>query len=442
MEKTLLKLLIKQEYAVYYLKDDSTKEVLYGGAAGGGKTALGCLWIIEMCQKYPKSRWMMGRAKLKTLKKTTLNTFFELAHTLGITDTFNYNSQSNIITFNNGSEILLQDLFLYPSDPEFDSLGSLEITGAFIDECNQIVLKAWQIVLSRCRYKLKEFGLIPKMLGTCNPAKNWTYNKFYKPNKDNRLVDHRKFVQSLPTDNPHLPESYLESLLTLDKQSKQRLYYGNWEYDDDPATLIDVDSISDYFNPIHILSTGDKFMTIDVARKGKDNTVYRVWHGWKVIHRYSIAKSDLVYVVDKAKMLQRKYDVPLSHIVADEDGVGGGVVDFLGCKGFINGSSPLKEMIGNEYMTPNYNNLKTQCSYKMAEKIVKREVGEVVTDSSVIDITSEEMEQVKQKDIDKDGKIMLIPKDIVKANIGRSPDEWDSIMMRYYFELMPKVFTF
>jgi hypothetical protein len=42
------------------------------------------------------------------------------------------------------------------------------------------------------------------------------------------------------------------------------------------------------------------------------------------------------------------------------------------------------------------------------------------------------------KDIDKDGKLSIVPKEMIKENIGRSPDEWDSIMMRYYFELQPK----
>ena len=402
-----------------------------GQNAGGGKSALGCLWLIEMCQTYPGSRWLMGRSKLKTLKETTLNTFFELASNLNITSQFTYNAQSNVIYWNNGSEILLKDLFLYPSDPEFDSLGSLEITGAFIDECNQLVYKAWQVVKSRCRYKLGEFGLMPKMLGSCNPAKNWVYKVFYKPYKNNDLDIEKKFIQALPTDNPHLPQSYLNALLSLDKNSKERLYYGNWEYDDDPATLIEQDAIYDYFNSKHLVPEGLKYMTIDVARKGKDKTVFRVWHGWVCIARYCIEKSGLDVVVKKGKEIQLKHGVSLSNVIADEDGVGGGVVDFMKCKGFVNNSKALND--------ENYDNLKSQCSFIMAKKISDRECSENCDDKSVVDITGEEMEQIKEKDIDKDGKKGIISKDKIKEIIGRSPDEWDSIMMRGYFELKPKV---
>jgi PBSX family phage terminase large subunit len=427
-----MKLLPKQENAVYYLKDDSTTEVLYGGAAGGGKSALGCLWLIEMSQKYKGSRWLMGRSKLKTLKETTLNTFFDLANELGLSDQFTFNAQSNTIFWNNGSEIILKDLFLYPSDPHFDSLGSLEITGAFIDECNQLVYKAWQVVKSRIRYKLTEFDLIPKLLGSCNPAKNWTYKKFYKPDKSNDLPKQRKFIQALPTDNPHLPQSYLDSLLELDKASKQRLYFGNWEYDNDPATIISYDSILAYWNGNHVTPEGDHYLSIDVARKGKDKTVFRVWHGFVVVYRYSMDKSLINEIVDKAIQLQREYKITNQHTIADEDGVGGGVVDYLGCVGFVNNSRAL--------MGENYDNLKSQCSILMAKKIERREVVELCNDGDVQDVTSEEMEQVKIKDIDKDSKLGVVPKDKVKEMIGRSPDEWDSIMMRYYFELKQEFF--
>lgn len=425
-----MKLLIKQEFATFYLNDTTTEEILYGGAAGGGKSAFGCLWLISMCQNYPNTRWLMGRAKLKTLKETTLNTFFELASKLDIGDEFNYNAQSNVIYFNNGSEIILKDLFLYPSDPNYDSLGSLEITGAFIDECNQVVYKAWQIVKSRIRYKLNEYDLIPKMLGTLNPAKNWTYKEFYQPSKNGTLKDYRKFIQALPQDNPHLHPSYLKSLLQLDNNAKQRLYYGNWEYDDDPSTLIDMDAIIDYFNPNHLPLEGKHYLTIDVARKGKDTTVFRVWHNWVCIDIVIFEKNTIVEAFEQARKLQTKYNIPNSQTVADEDGVGGGLVDMLRCEGFINNSRALN----NE----NYENLKSQCSILMAKKIQNREAGEINNNTTIRDIVSEEMEQIKQKEIDKDTRLGILSKDIIKANIGRSPDHWDSIMMRYFFEIKPK----
>lgn len=418
-----MNLLPKQKIAIGFIKDNLTKEIVYGGAAGGGKSALGCLWIIESCQKYQNSRWLIGRSKLKSLKETTLNTFFELSTKLEISNQFNYNSQNGTINWINGSQIILKDLFHYPSDPNYDSLGSLEITGAFVDECNQITYKAWQIVKSRCRYKLNEFGLIPKVLGTCNPSKNWVYNEFYKPKQKQT---ERVFIQSLPLDNPFLPKSYLESLLSLDKNSKERLYYGNWEYDDDPSALISYDAIQDYFNPIHLIRSNDMHLTIDVARKGKDKTVFRVWDGFICIKRLTLDVSKVNEVVDLAKKLIIDYKIPLSMVIADEDGVGGGVVDYLKCKGFINNSKATN---------PAYVNLKTECSVLMAKKINDRECGEICYDNEVITIVSEELEQIKYKHIDKDGKIEIQPKELIKEKIGRSPDDWDSIMMRMYFEV-------
>ena len=369
----------------------------------------------------------MGRSKLKTLKETTLNTFFEQVSILGLSNQFVYNSQSNVIFWNNGSEIILKDLFFYPSDPNFDSLGSLEITGAFVDECNQVTFKAWQILKSRCRYKLKEFNLIPKMLGSCNPAKNWTYKYFYKPFKTDELPEYRAFIQSLPKDNCHLPESYIESLNQLDPISKERLLKGNWEYDDDPATIISQDAIMDYWNGEHVKGTGIFYLTIDVARKGKDCTVFRVWDGFVCVKRVSLKISLIPEIVETAKELQSQYSILSSRTVADEDGVGGGAVDYLGCFGFVNNSKTVYK--------ENYINLKSQASIRMAKRIENREVVEICNDSQVIERVSEELEQIKYGDVDKDNKMQIVAKDKIKALIGRSPDDWDSIMMREYFEL-------
>ena len=235
----------KQKECLKYLFDDKTKEVLFGGAAGGGKSWVGCSYLITMCLTYPKTRYLMGRSKLDALKKTTLNTFFEVCTewNLKALKDYTFNGSSNVITFYNGSEIILKDLFLYPSDRNFDSLGSLEITGAFIDEANQITEKAKNVVASRLRYKLDENGLIPKMLMTCNPAKNWVYSEYYRPAQDNTIKPYRKFIQSLVIDNSYISKHYETQLSQLDELSKQRLLFGNWEYDATDDSLIDYNSI-------------------------------------------------------------------------------------------------------------------------------------------------------------------------------------------------------
>ena len=433
-----MKLISKQENAVYYLKDNQTKEIVYGGAAGGGKSALGILWLIEQSQRYPGTRWLMGRAKLKALKETTLNTFFELTTKLELSNQYHYNSQSGVITWNNKSEILLKDLFLYPADPNFDSLGSLEITGAFVDECNQISHKAWQILKSRIRYKLNEYKLQPKMLGTCNPSKNWVYNQFYIKQKNGTIETDKKFIQALPQDNPHLPESYLESLLSLDENSKQRLYYGNWEYDNDPSKLIDFDKIQNVFTN-EFVEGGQMYISADVARFGSDKMVICVWSGFKVIEIVSLNKSSIVEIAQLIRELATKYQVPMANVIIDEDGVGGGVVDMLkGCKGFVNNSRAL--LVENQVVQ--YQNLKTQCYFKLAELIQSDKIFINCKEQTIIDEITKELEMVKRDKIDSDGKLQIISKETVKASIGRSPDYSDALMMRMYFCFEQTFFTF
>lgn len=422
-----MRLLPKQENAIYYLKDSVTEEILYGGAAGGGKSALGCLWLIENCQTYPGSRWVMGRSKLKTLKETTLATFFELTSKLGIWDDFHYNDNKGLITYKpNGSQIILKDLFLYPSDPNFDSLGSLEITGAFVDECNQISYTAWEVLKSRIRFKLTEFNLIPKMLGSCNPAKNYVYTYFFKPSRDKTLPVYRKFIQALPTDNPHLHPSYLQSLLRMNKNSQQRLYYGNWEYDDDPTALMGIDAINNIFTNTFVKG-GKKYIIGDIARFGDDSTIIGVWDGLRLIKVVELKKKPTTWVASEIRNLMEQFSVPLSQVLVDEDGVGGGVVDILGCKGFVNNSRPLYE--------ENFENLKTQCSYRLAEIVNASLLYANISDVEIIAKLIEELEQIKQRDMDKDGKKKIVQKDDVKEILGRSPDVADMVMMRMWFEI-------
>ena len=428
---TKTKLTKKQGLALKYLKDKETTELLFGGSAGGGKSYLGAVWLIYLCTSYDGIRCLIGRSKLDSLKKTTLNTFFDVCKQFGLEANVDYtfNGSSNIVRFTNGSEIILKDLFLYPSDRNFDSLGSLEITAAFIDEANQITEKAKQIVSSRLRYKLDEYGLTPKLLMTCNPAKNWVYSDFYKPSKENRLPVYRKFIQALVDDNKHISKHYKEQLQKLDEISKQRLLFGNWEYDDSEDKLINYNAILGAFE-LDSTPTGDKYISADIARYGKDKTCIVYWNGLRAESFTVIDKNSVTEAAEAIRKVQNTYDVPLSNIIVDDDGVGGGVRDILRCKAFVNNSKALKG--------ENYTNLKTQCYYALADAVNKSKIFVRTNNTTYKNFIVQELEQVRRKNFDKDTKLQLISKDEVKTAIGRSPDFSDALAMRMYYELKPQ----
>ena len=283
-----MKLTAKQTKALDYLEDQETKELAFGGGAGGGKSALGCYWITKQCLKYKNTRWLLGRSVLKTLKQTTLQTLWEIFKKQGIIPShYKYHQQSNEIHFFNGSSILLKDLFFYPSDPNMDELGSLEITGAFIDEAIQVTEKVKDIVKSRIRYKLDENNLIPKILYTSNPGDGWLYDEFYSKSINNILPKERKFIQSLLPDNPHISDHYRSQLNELDEESKQRLLYGNWDYEA-KGKVFPVSKIKRFNTKDVDMSNMMKIGWCDVADQGNDYLCLT----------FGAMGSDYVYVFD------------------------------------------------------------------------------------------------------------------------------------------------
>jgi hypothetical protein len=430
----------KQTLALDYLEDNITTELIFGGGAGGAKSVLGCYWQIKNRLKYPGTRGLIGRAILKTLKDTTLNSFFWVANQQGLKSNYHYtyNAQRNIIYFPaTESEILLKDLYTYPSDPNFDELGSLEITDAFIDECNQVSKKAKDITKSRIRYRIDEYNLIPKLLGTCNPAKNWVYSDFFKPHSRGELEPNKKFVQALLSDNPFISEHYRANLLTLDANSIERLLNGNWEYDNDPSSLMSINKIYDCFTNT-FAESGQKYLTADIARFGRDKTVVGVWDGFRLTKIVTMDKNKVTEAAELIRELCNQNQIPISNVVIDDDGVGGGVTDILtGSNGFVNNSRPLENTVTKD--AENYNNLKSQCYFKLAEIINQSKM--YINAGEFRDLIVQELEQVKQYNMDKDGKKQVLPKDKIKELIGRSPDFSDMLMMRMYFEVGHR-FTF
>lgn len=353
-----------------------------------------------------------------------------------------YNSQMGSILFKNGSEFILADLADLPTDPNYDRFGSLELTGAFIEEAAEIKQKAKEVIFSRIRYKLDEFGLIPKLLMTCNPSKNWLYTVYYKPWKSRTISSDLAFIRSLVTDNPHISPHYIESLKKIkDKVLRARLLLGDWEYADDDLSLFSYDALTDLFTNT-IDESKERYIVADIARFGIDKAVISVWEGLKAYKWVVYEKSSMPTLETEILVLAQQEKVPMSHVLVDEGGIGGGVVDHLKCKGFVSNAAPIDERTERELRTVeykiNYQNLRTQCYYELAEKSNDHLIRIETESTNIQDWIIEELEQIKAIDVDKDTKFRVIGKEDIKAAIGRSPDFADTLMMRMYFELKPE----
>ena len=314
----------KQLAAFRILESPEITEQLYGGAARGGKSWYGCTWQIMRRLAYPESYGLIAREEHTKLTDTTLKTFFKVCSflelELGVDYTFN--GTSSIAYFNNGSHIFFREIKYTPKDPQFDRIGSYDLTDCFLDEAQQIHWKARSVLRGRLSVLSgKGWNTTPKMLYTCNPAKNWIYKDFYKPSKENTLGKDMSFISSLPGDNPFTEQSYLDNLAKADNITKQRLLFGNFEYDDDPNLLVEYDAILDLFENNHVKG-GPGYLSADIAMQGRDKFIVGNWSGLRCTIAVEKPKTDGKEVETDIRNLMNQFAIPSSRVVVDSDGLG------------------------------------------------------------------------------------------------------------------------
>lgn len=425
---------VKQKECVKQWLNPDVSDIAYGGSKGSAKSFTGCSLIFGDALMYPDTHYFIARKKLNDLRKFTMPSIYEVFDLWGVTkDYYNFNAQDNIFKLYNNSKVFLLEAKYMPSDPLYYRLGSMQMTRGWIEEAGEFEEAAKNnLMASIGRWKNDVYNLPPKLLQTCNPSKNYLYKGYYKKNKEGTLETWKRFIQALPSDNKMLPKGYLENLdRTLSKNEKERLLFGNWEYDDDPSVLCEYENILNLFTNDFPSLSGQKYITCDVARLGSDKIVIGLWEGFRV-KLYSFNKKKITETYEFIDKLRKEHNIPVNRIICDEDGVGGGLVDMLKCKGFVNNSKALKG--------ENYENLQAQCAFMLAELINKNGMFIQVNDSKEQEDIIEELEQLKQKNMDVDGKKGILGKDYIKSVIGRSPDYRDMLLMRMWFELNKQTF--
>lgn len=431
---------LKQQKAWDYLMDEETSFVGYGGAAYGGKSYLECNWVTIMSIAYPDTAWALGRRELSVLRRTTLLTLFKVFDEYNIKPDrdYKYNQQTNTIAFSNRSQIFLIDTAFQPSDPLYTRFGGLELTGAAVDESAETDEGAINILYTRTgRRNNHKYKIGRKFLECFNPDKGHVYRRYYKPWKEGKLKASYKFVQAFPSDNPS-PDAaeYVRGILeNSDKVTIERLIHGNFEYDDDPAALMSYDAIIDLFSNTHV-QPGYKCITSDIARLGGDRITAGQWEGYRVKIK-SWQKEPLDVTGGRIEQLRLSMAIGKSDVLVDEDGVGGGIVDFMKYKGFVNNSRPLPPPESPGAPPENFDNLKSQCYFRFAKLVNEKKIY-IECEDWMRPLIIEELEQVKQKAMDTDGKKGVVPKERVKEILGRSPDFSDMLMQRIWFDLKPQ----
>ena len=426
----------KQWRAWELLTDNETTQIGYGGSARSGKTYLQCYWLTTMSLAYPDTGWGLCRKELKTLRRTTFSTLMKVFAESGLRpkEHYTYNAQDHIVTFYNKSQIFLVDMAFQPSDPLYTRFGGFELTGAAVDESNESEYRAIEILFSRCGWRNnKKYGLKKKLLETFNPDKGHVYRRYYKPFRDREEADYKKFIPALPADNPapEVKEWIDDFIKTADEISVQRLIYGNFDYDDDPSALIQYDAIQDCFTNTFV-EHGDHCVSADLAMQGRDLFIIGNWSGLRVNFPIVKGKSGAKEIELDLKEQCELNSVPRSRTVADSDGLGNYLADYVdGINTFHGGSRANNPQV--------YKNLRHECFFKLAELINDRKIYIHTTDSLEKDRIAEELGQVKRINMDNpDQPKQVIKKDTMKENIGRSPDYLDVLMMRMVFILVPE----
>lgn len=399
-----------------------------------GKTLLECFWIVFECLSYDGVGYALARKELSVLRKTVLLTLFNLLSYYNLVDgvDYKYYEQKNKLVFSNGSEIFLIDMAYQPSDPLYTRFGGLELTSAAVDESNESDINAIGTLFTRCGWRKNyEYGIKKKMLETFNPDKGHVYSRYYIPYRDKIEGVSRKFIPALPSDNPHpaVQEWISDVIAEGDSSRIQRLVYGNFDYDDNPDNLVEYSAICDIFANDKVEKKGIKYISADLAMMGRDRFVGVYWHGNVGTIEIDKLKSGGKEIEKDLRGMIRKHGVYNSNVVSDADGLG----NYL--ESYIRNIKPFR---GNKRAVnaKDYDNIKSECAWKLAEMINKREIKIICNDAQEQEIKQELSVCLRRDNTDSDEqKKKLIKKPQMKKELGHSPDYFDVLLMKMVFHL-------
>jgi len=200
------------------------KEVLYGGAAGGGKS-VGLLAAASQYLDVPGYSALLLRQTYKDLALP--GALMDISHQWWRNKGPKWRAKEYTWEFPEGSTLSFG--YLETEKDKYQYQGS-EFHFIGFDELTQFeTLTRYLYLFSRLR-RTTEFDVPLRMRSTTNPGgigHSWVKDRFIEHSEGSRL-----FIPATLDDNPFLDqEEYEESLDLLDPITREQLRHGDWEVD-------------------------------------------------------------------------------------------------------------------------------------------------------------------------------------------------------------------
>lgn len=222
----------QQEFALR--QPYSIKEILYGGARGGGKTFAGIIWLTEYIDN-PRFQGLVIRRNANDLSDWIERAKYVYS---GLNAVFTGGTNA-IIRFPSGAIIRTGHL---KDDDTYTKYQGHEYQKMLIEELNQIPSEERYLrLISSCRTSIKE--LKPQIFATTNPGgvgHLWVKQRFIDPSPPNvRFIGDdgmsRIFIPATMDDNPVLMEAdpdyvkTIEALRFTDEALYRAWRFGDWD---------------------------------------------------------------------------------------------------------------------------------------------------------------------------------------------------------------------
>lgn len=238
-------------------------EVLFGGAAGGGKSHGQLIDALVYAMKYPRSKQLVLRRTFAELEKSLIRA----ALSLYPREIFTLNASSHTGKFKNGSVI---DFGYCAGEFDVYQYQSAEYDVIRFDELTHFTESQYIYLLSRIR---GADGYPKQVKSTTNPGgigHVWVKRRFVDPSvSSSKFVGddglERIFIPSLLDDNRFLSEGdpdYRKRLLAMPEREKKALLYGDWNIFEGQY-FTEFDSKLHVITPFEIPPHWRKYRTVD-----------------------------------------------------------------------------------------------------------------------------------------------------------------------------------